>query len=54
MVLRDGRAYEGKWIRPDRHSPFRIVDEEGNDLPLKPGNSWWEIVSPDMQVATSE
>jgi hypothetical protein len=54
MVLRDGQAYEGKWIRPDRHSPFRIVDEEGNDLPLKPGNSWWQIVSPDMQVAVGE
>jgi hypothetical protein len=53
MVLRDGQAYEGKWIRPDRHSPFRIVDDNGNDLPLKPGNSWWEIVSPDMQVAVS-
>jgi hypothetical protein len=33
---------------------FRIVDAQGNDLPLKPGNSWFQIVSPDMKVTTTE
>jgi hypothetical protein len=52
-VLRDGQVYEGKWVRPDRNSPFRIVDAAGNDLPLKPGVSWWQVVSNDMQVTTA-
>jgi hypothetical protein len=52
-VLRDGKVYEGKWVRPERRAPFRIVDANGNDIPLKPGNSWWQIVSPDMKVTTT-
>ncbi len=53
-ILRDGQVYEGKWIRPDRDAPFRFVDENGVDLPLKPGNSWWEVISTDMQAAITE
>lgn len=52
-VLRDGQVYEGKWTRPDRDAPFRIVDAAGNDLPLKPGNSWWQVISNDMEVAVT-
>jgi hypothetical protein len=49
-ILRDGKVYEGKWVRPDRHSPFRFLDANGRDIPLKPGNSWWQIVPTDMKV----
>ena len=49
-ILRDGRVYEGKWVRPDRHAPFRFVDAQGKDIPLKPGNSWWQIVPMDVKV----
>ena len=49
-VLRDGRVYEGKWLRPERHAPFRFVDAAGEDIPLKPGNSWWQVVPLDMAV----
>jgi hypothetical protein len=49
-IFRDGRVYEGKWVRTDRRAPFRFVDAQGKDLPLKPGNSWWQIVASDMQV----
>ncbi len=47
-ILRDGRAYAGMWVRPERHAPFRFVDAAGNDLPLKPGNSWWQVTPLDM------
>ncbi len=50
-ILRDGKVYEGKWLRADRHAPFQLVDAQGNDIPLKPGNSWWQIVPSDMAVA---
>ena len=49
-ILRDGQVYEGKWVRPDRHAPFRFVDAKGQDIPLKPGNSWWQIVPMDVKV----
>jgi hypothetical protein len=49
-ILRDGQVYEGKWVRPDRHAPFRFVDAQGKDIPLKPGNSWWQIVPMDVKV----
>jgi hypothetical protein len=49
-ILRDGRVYEGKWVRADRHAPFRFVDAKGQDIPLKPGNSWWQIVPTDVKV----
>jgi len=49
-VLRDGKVYEGKWIRSGRREPFRIVDGAGKDIPLKPGNSWWQVVPPDLKL----
>ena len=49
-ILRDGKVYEGKWVRPDRHAPFRFVDAKGQDIPLKPGNSWWQIMPMDVKV----
>jgi hypothetical protein len=52
-ILRDGKVYEGKWVRPDRHAPFRFLDANGKDIPLKPGNSWWQIVPTDMAVKLS-
>ncbi|MCS7221553.1 MAG: DUF3048 domain-containing protein [Anaerolineae bacterium] len=53
-VLRDGRVYEGMWVRPERHAPFRFVDAAGNDIPLKPGNSWWQVIPLDMSVTISQ
>jgi hypothetical protein len=52
-IFRDGQVYEGKWVRPDRHSPFRFVDVKGQDIPLKPGNSWWQIVPTDVKVTVT-
>jgi hypothetical protein len=49
-ILRDGKVYEGKWVRADRRAPFKFVDAQGKDIPLKPGNSWWQIVPTGMPV----
>jgi hypothetical protein len=49
-ILRDGKVYEGKWVRDGRRAPFRFVDAQGKDIPLKPGNSWWQIVPTGMPV----
>ncbi len=52
-ILRDGKVYEGKWVRADRHAPFRFVNAQGQDIPLKPGNSWWQIVPMDVKVTVA-
>ncbi len=52
-ILRDGQVYEGKWVRDDRHAPFRFMDAQGQDIPLKPGNSWWQIVPLDVPVTVA-
>jgi hypothetical protein len=49
-IFRDGKVYEGKWVRADRHAPFKFVDNQGKNIPLKPGNSWWQIVPSGMAV----
>ncbi len=52
-ILRDGKVYEGKWVRAGRHEPFRLVDAQGRDIPLKPGNSWWQVVPLEMKVTVT-
>jgi hypothetical protein len=49
-ILRDGKVYEGRWVRPSADGPFRFVDALGQDIPLKPGNSWWQVVPYEMKV----
>jgi len=44
IVFRDGQAFEGKWVRPQRSDLVRFVDDAGNPIPLKPGNTWIQIV----------
>lgn len=52
-VLRDGKVYMGKWVRADRHAPFRFLDAQGRDIPLKPGNSWWQVAPMDLKVTVT-
>jgi hypothetical protein len=52
-VFRDGKVIEGKWIRSARRAPFRIVDAAGKDIPLKPGNSWWQVVPTEMKLTVT-
>jgi len=48
-VFRDGQMFDGKWVRPDRWDPVRFVDGNGNPIPLKPGNSFVQMVPLDFQ-----
>ena len=44
QILRDGRIYGGRWVRRERNEMPSFVDDAGNLLPLKPGNSWLQLV----------
>jgi hypothetical protein len=50
VVLRDGQAYEVRWIRYQRPDMLRYVDGEGRPFPLKPGNTWVQVVPLDFEI----
>ena len=49
-VLRDGKVYEGRWERNGRGAPLTFTFNDGTPMPLKPGNSWWQVVPLEMPV----
>jgi len=51
-VFRDGQLIEGTWQRPGQPNTLRFVDAKGNVIPLKPGNTWIEIVPIGFNIAT--
>ncbi len=44
LVFRDGQMLQGYWRRESREDMLTFWDGEGNPLPLKPGNSWYQLV----------
>jgi len=44
QVARDGRVYNGHWERGTRDDMLSFFDDYGHILPLKPGQSWFQIV----------
>ncbi len=40
VLFQNGTAEEVTWQKSDRHSPLRIVDGEGKDIPLVRGQTW--------------
>jgi hypothetical protein len=43
-VFRDGREYGGKWVRNAEVGSFELLDPAGKRIPLKPGNTWIEMI----------
>jgi hypothetical protein len=43
-VFRDGEEVGGKWRRNGELGNFELLDVNGNTIPLKPGNTWIEMV----------
>jgi len=49
-VFRDGQMYDVRWERPNRSDLVRFVDGEGKPFPLKPGNTWIQLVPLDFVI----
>jgi hypothetical protein len=58
-VFRDGQIFKVKWARINAEEIISITYDDGSRFPLKPGNTWFEIVgqtspilqeSPDWRV----
>lgn len=44
-LFRDGRAYPAKWVRDQVQQPIAITDPAGNLLSLKPGVTFFEVIT---------
>lgn len=45
FVFRDGFYYPAQWMRPEEGGVLQILTPEGDPFPLKPGQTWFEVVS---------
>jgi len=50
QICRDGVKIEAKWIKPGPEDFVQYVYLDGSPVPLRPGQSWIEIVPPDYEV----
>jgi hypothetical protein len=44
VIFRDGQRYDATWQRIGRYDMFTFVDEKGQPFPLKPGNTWFQVI----------
>ncbi len=52
LLFRDGKMYEIFWTTSyvdGKVTPMRFVDAQGNVVPLKPGNTWVQVVTAGSQ-----
>jgi hypothetical protein len=43
-VLLDGRVVRGRWERPTLAEPTRFLSKDGEEIPLRPGTTWIELL----------
>lgn len=43
QIFRDGVKIDAKWERPTLSDFFKFTDANGSEIPLKPGNTWFEL-----------
>jgi hypothetical protein len=52
-LLRDGLVYDAQWVRlhpQEANDSLLIVDDEGQQIPFKPGKTWIEVVRLEARV----
>jgi hypothetical protein len=50
QIIRDGKVQSGRWVRARPEDMLTFVGADGKPLPLKRGNSWFQVVPTNMQV----
>lgn len=54
-IFRDGQMLQGTWKRAEApHSLPTFVDASGNVIPLKPGHTWFEVLSSTSPTSIDE
>ena len=56
IVFRDGQAFEVTWKATDQGKPLQFFDAQGNLFPLKPGNTWINLIGANssLEVGSAE
>jgi hypothetical protein len=49
-AFRDGRVYQVAWNRPENTSVISLAFPDGRLYPLKPGNTWFELIGQSSKV----
>lgn len=49
-IFHEGRKYSGTWKKTDRESRTQYYFDNGDEIPLLPGNTWVTIVPPHIGV----
>ena len=44
-IFRNGSAFEAKWERKERDKPLYILRKNGSNFPLKPGTTFFQVVT---------
>lgn len=50
LVFTGGKVYHGTWRKPNRSSPTVYLDENGDPIPLHPGQTWIHLITEDIGV----
>lgn len=45
-VFTDGKLVTGTWVRPDARQPAKLLDANGAEIALTPGQTWVELPKP--------
>ncbi|MBE0696531.1 MAG: DUF3048 C-terminal domain-containing protein, partial [Anaerolineaceae bacterium] len=53
-VSRDGQLYQLTWKREKRDSILTLVQPDGSPFPLKPGQTWVEVIGASSLVEEME
>ncbi|MEL7644918.1 MAG: DUF3048 domain-containing protein [Anaerolineaceae bacterium] len=54
VVFRDGRAYDVTWKATNQDKPIQFFDSQGNLFPLKPGNTWINLVGSNTSLEIND
>lgn len=52
-LMRDGRVYDVRWVRENAQQAndrLILVDDQGNQVPFRPGPTWIQVVRPDVDM----
>ncbi len=49
-VFRNGEAHKGEWRKPDHQERIEIIDNEGEQVPLNRGDTWFAVLPGDKSV----
>lgn len=50
MIFREGRLTEGTWSKTDEAAATRLLDSNGNEIPLVTGRTFFQIVPLDTKI----